>query len=138
MLEEAYIVFKLPSYARNLRNELKASQKIYFTDNGIRNAVINQFNAVSLRNDTGVLWENLMIAERRKRNETHRTFSNTYFWRTTRQQEIDYLEESDGSLDAWEFKWNPHTKTTPPTTFTKAYPKTTFKIISKENFLEFI
>lgn len=137
LLEEAYIIFRLPSFSRNLRNELKSSKKIYFVDNGIRNAVINQFNMVSLRNDTGALWENLMITERRKYNEYKRIFYNTYFWRTTQQKEIDYLEEADGVLHAYEFKWQAPTKVTPPVTFLSAYPDTDFDIITKENFWEF-
>ncbi len=138
LLEEAYVIFRLPSFSRNLRNELKASKKIYFVDNGIRNAVINQFNPVTLRNDIGVLWENLMITERRKTNGYKRQFYNTYFWRTTRQQEIDYLEEADGILHAYEFKWQSATKVKPSLTFQSAYPDTDFKIISKDNFWEFI
>jgi uncharacterized protein len=138
MLEEAYIIFRLPSYSRNLRNELKRSKKIYFVDNGIRNAVINQFNPVSLRNDTGALWENLMIAERRKFNEYDRRFCNTYFWRTTRQQEIDYLEESDGVLSAYEMKWQSVKKWVPPGAFTEAYPESLFHVVSRDNFFHFL
>jgi len=137
LLEESYIIFRLPSYSRNLRNELKRSKKIFFVDNGIRNAVINQFNPVNLRNDTGALWENLMIAERRKDNEYNRRFFNTYFWRTTQQQEIDYLEEADGTLHAYEFKWNSPAKVISPATFLSAYPGTDFKVITRENFWEF-
>jgi predicted AAA+ superfamily ATPase len=138
LLEEAYIVFRLSSFSRNLRNELKRSRKIYFLDNGIRNAVINQFNPVELRNDTGALWENLMVSERLKYIEYNRLYRNTYFWRTTRQQEIDYLEEYDGKLYAYEFKWNFNRKTKIPVTFAKAYPEAQFEVISRENYLDFI
>lgn len=137
LLEEAYIIFRLPSFSGNLRNELKRSKKIYFVDNGIRNAVINLFNPVSLRNDTGALWENLMISERRKVNEYNRQFCNTYFWRTTSQLEIDYLEEADGVLHAFEFKWRPSSKTAIPETFLSAYPGSDFKVVTKDNFWEF-
>ena len=137
LLEEAYIIFRLPSFSGNLRNELKRSKKIYFVDNGIRNAVINLFNPVSLRNDTGALWENLMISERRKVNEYNRQFCNTYFWRTTSQLEIDYLEEADGVLHAFEFKWRPPSKTAIPETFLSAYPGSDFKVVTKDNFWEF-
>lgn len=138
LLEEAYIIFRLPSFSRNLRSELKRSKKIYFVDNGIRNAVINQFNPVSLRNDTGVLWENMMIAERIKKNEYGRQFRNIYFWRTLQQQEIDYIEEYDGKLYAYEFKWKLNKTVKPPSAFVSAYPNAEFKVISKNNFLEFV
>lgn len=138
LLEEAYIIFRLSSYSKNLRNELKKSKKIYFIDNGIRNAVINQFNPVSLRNDTGALWENLMISERLKSNEYKRLFRSTYFWRTTKQQEIDYLEESDGKLHAFEFKWQSAKKIGCPVSFISAYPDTDFMVVTKDNFESFI
>jgi predicted AAA+ superfamily ATPase len=138
LLEEVYIIFRLSSYAKNLRNELKTSKKIYFVDNGIRNAVINQFNPVGLRNDTGALWENLMISERMKNNEYKRAFKNTYFWRTTNQQEIDYLEESDGTLHAYEFKWQSGKKVKTPAAFLTAYPNAEFSIVTKDNFDEFL
>jgi predicted AAA+ superfamily ATPase len=138
LLEEAYIIFRLSSYAKNLRNELKTSKKIYFIDNGIRNAIINQFNPVSLRNDTGALWENLMISERMKNNEYKRTFRNMYFWRTTRQQEIDYLEESDGKLHAFEFKWQSAKQGKSPAAFLSGYPDSEFKLITRDNFEEFL
>jgi predicted AAA+ superfamily ATPase len=138
LLEEAYIIFRLSSFARNLRNELKFSKKIYFVDNGIRNAVINQFNPLSIRNDTGALWENLIISERRKKIEYEKLHRNIYFWRTHRQQEIDYLEEYDGKIYAFEFKWRSPKSLKPPSAFVSAYPDSEFKIISKDNFWEFI
>ena len=138
LLEEAFVIFRLPSFSRNLRSELKRSKKIYFFDNGIRNAVINQFNPLSLRNDMGALWENLMISERLKNNEYHRLFKSIYFWRTSRQQEIDYLEEYNGKIYAYEFKWQEIKKIRPPVAFATAYPGMEFKVISKNNFLEFV
>jgi len=138
LLEEAYIIFRLSSYSGNLRNELKRSKKIYFIDNGIRNAVVNQFNPVGLRNDTGALWENLMISERMKNNEYKRIFRNVYFWRTSKQQEIDYLEESDGKLHAFEFKWQSEKKIKAGNLFLSAYPDAEFDIITKENFDQFL
>ena len=138
LLEEAFIIFRLNSFSGNLRNELKQSRKIYFYDNGIRNAVISQFNPMSLRQDIGALWENLMISERQKRNEYHRNYCNIYFWRTTRQQEIDYLEEIDGKLYAYEFKWTPSGKIKHATSFLEAYPGSEFKEINRENYLDFI
>jgi predicted AAA+ superfamily ATPase len=138
LLEEAFIIFRLNSFSRNLRNELKQSRKIFFYDNGIRNAVINQFNPLSLRQDTGALWENLMMSERRKRNEYHRIFCNTYFWRTTRQQEIDYLEEIEGNLHAFEFKWKPSGKLKHAAIFLESYPGSEFTEISRENYFDFV
>lgn len=138
MLEEAFIIFRLPSFSRNLRNELKHTRKIYFYDVGIRNAVIHQLNPLSLRNDTGALWENLLITERAKALEYKRAFRNRYFWRTSRQQEIDYIEEFDGKLFAYEFKWNPAKKTSFPASFLKAYPHIRCKVITRDNFYEFI
>jgi len=138
LLEEAFIIFRLTSFSGNLRSELKRSKKIYFYDNGIRNAVINQFSHLLLRNDTGALWENLMISERLKNNEYHRLFRNVYFWRTNRQQEIDYIEEYDGKLHAFEFKWKETGKVRGTTAFITAYPGAEINIIHKDNFLGFI
>ena len=138
LLEEAFVIFRLGSFSRNLRSELKQSKKIYFYDNGIRNALINQFNPLSLRNDTGALWENLMISERMKRNEYHRKYCNSYFWRTHRQQEIDYLEEFDGKLYAYEFKWKPSKNPKAVSSFLKSYPGADYLEIHKENFFDFL
>ena len=110
LLEKAFIVFRLPAFSRNLRNELKKSYKIYFYDNGIRNALIENYAPLELRNDVGALWENFLVSERMKRNHYQKHYANSYFWRTRAQQEIDYLEESDGQLSAYEFKWNPKAK----------------------------
>ncbi|MCX6233135.1 MAG: ATP-binding protein [Bacteroidetes bacterium] len=138
LLEEAFIIFRLNSFSRNLRSELRQSKKIYFFDNGIRNAVINQFNPLSLRNDTGALWENMMISERLKNNEYQRLFKNVYFWRTNRQQEIDYLEEFDGKLYGYEFKWQETKKARAAAIFLSAYPDAEIIVVHKDNFLEFI
>lgn len=138
LLEQAFIIFRLPSYSRNLRNELKFSKKIYFYDNGIRNAVIGNFADVSLRNDMGMLWENFIIAERMKRNAYRQTYSQLYFWRTKVQTEIDLLEERDGMLSAYEFKWNPRRKASVPESFTEAYPGSTFSVISPDSIENFL
>lgn len=138
LLEQCYIIFRLPSFSRNLRHELKASRKIYFYDNGIRNALIADFNAPELRQDIGALWENFVISERMKCNEYYRRWVNRYFWRTTQQQEIDYLEEGGGKLHAYEMKWNPRKKATVTKTFMDAYPDTGFKVITPENIAEFL
>jgi len=138
ILEKAFIVFRLNSFSRNLRNELKKSRKIYFYDNGIRNAVINQFSALASRNDTGALWENFIISERQKFNHYQQVFCNRYFWRTTAQQEIDYIEEKDGELFAWEFKWNKKRREAFTKTFVNAYQPALTMTITPDNVEDFI
>lgn len=136
LLEKCYVVFRLSGLNRNLRNELKKSKKIYFYDNGVRNAVIQQFAPVSLRSDMGALWENFFIAERKKRNHYKEHFCNSYFWRTTQQQEIDLVEECDGQMTAFEMKWNPEKKARFPKSFLEAYPVKETIVITSENYLE--
>lgn len=138
LLEKSYIIFHLRSFSRNVRNELKKSRKIYFFDNGIRNALISNFNPMAIRNDVGALWENFLISERMKRNQYSQNFASRYFWRTTQQQEIDYIEENDDLLSCFEFKWNPGKKAYLSSTFSSNYPKSTFKVINQDNFNEFI
>ncbi|MEM6263186.1 MAG: ATP-binding protein, partial [Bacteroidota bacterium] len=106
LLEKSFVIFRLRSFSRNLRNELKKSRKVYFYDNGIRNAILADFTPLELRSDKGALWENFLVSERQKLLHNHQRFANTWFWRTRQQQEIDYLEEEDGKLPAFEFKWN--------------------------------
>jgi predicted AAA+ superfamily ATPase len=137
ILERGFIIFSLGSYSKNLRNELKFSKKIFFWDNGIRNAVINNFNPLSLRNDTANLWKNFMIAERLKRNSYDFPYTQSYFWRTVTQQEIDYIEEQNGELSAYEFKWNPHKKSKGSHTFTQADQKE-IQTITRENLHPFL
>ena len=134
LLEQTQVIFRLSSLSRNLRNELKNSRKIYFYDNGIRNALISDFKDVSMRNDMGVLWENWMISELIKKRHYDRSFVNRYFWRTTQQQEVDYIEEADGRLKAYEFKWNPQKKAKLSQTFLNAYPDTDFITVNRDNF----
>ncbi len=138
LLEQAFVIYRLPSFSRNLRNELKRTRKIYFYDNGIRNAIIENYNPIELRNDVGALWENFIITERMKYINYHDIYTNRYFWRTHSQQEIDYIEERDGKLYAFEFKWNTRKKYKFPKKFLEAYPKNETKIITPENFYEFI
>ena len=138
LLEKAFIIFRLGSLSRNLRNELKKSRKIYFYDNGIRNAIIHNFNPPGLRNDIGALWENFLICERLKCLSAKGIQASRYFWRTQAQQEIDYLEERNGQLAAWEFKWNPKAKAKFPKTFMNAYPDCTSNIITPDNFESFL
>lgn len=138
LLEKAFVLFRLPSLSRNARNEIKKGRKIYFLDNGIRNAIIKNFNPLNLRTDTGALWENFLLAERMKRNAYTDHFCNTYFWRTTAQQEIDYIEEYGGAFSAFEFKWNLKKAPRFPKRFLEAYPDSTTTAITKDNFYEFV
>ncbi len=138
LLEQAFVVFRLAPFSRNVRSEISSSRKVYFYDNGIRNAVIDNYNSLSLRNDVGALWENFLISERMKANHYNDAHGKRYFWRTHAQQEIDYLEEYDGRLHAYEFKWNPRAKARFPKTFTNAYPDASVEVISKDNFDDFL
>ncbi|WP_028526648.1 ATP-binding protein [Runella limosa] len=138
LLEQAFVIFRLNAFSRNVRNELKKSRKIYFYDNGVRNAIINNFKSIGLRTDAGELWENYLIAERMKMLKYTQMYGSRFFWRTTQQQEIDYLEERDGSIEAFEFKWNPQTKVKFPKTFTDAYADSSLKVIHPLNYEEFL
>jgi len=138
LLEQAFIIFRLHSFSRNQRNELKFSKKIYFHDNGIRNAVIANFNPINLRDDVGALWENFLLSERLKRNHYAHSYARSWFWRTQTQKEIDYLEEKDGVIYAFEFKWNKSKKIKAPADFMKSYPNAVFSTITPENFHEFV
>ncbi|MCL2605979.1 MAG: ATP-binding protein [Coriobacteriia bacterium] len=129
LLEQAFIIFRLGSYSRNLRNELKASSKYYFYDVGIRNAIINDFRPSDLRADMGALFENFIVAELRKT-----AAAPAWFWRTSQQQEVDYLEEADGQITAVEIKWSPRSKGRISRTFTEAYQPEAAYTIHRENF----
>jgi len=133
LLEKAFIVFRLPAFSRNLRNELKKSYKIYFYDNGLRNAVINQFNPANLRNDTGQLWENWFISERMKYLNNTGQYVSRFFWRTLAQQEVDYIEDTNGTITAFECKWNAKAKGTVSRAFINAYPKAATHLVTPEN-----
>lgn len=139
LLEKCYIVFRLNGLSRNLRNELKKSKKIYFYDNGIRNAVIQQFAPADKRNDMGALWENFFISERKKYNHYNGKYVNVYFWRTNEQQEIDYVEECDGTMTAFEMKWNPKKGGSSfPKSFLEAYDVKETVVITPENYLDWL
>lgn len=139
LLEKAYVIFHLRSYSKNVRNELKKSIKIYFYDNGVRNAVISNFSLPDLRSDIDNLWENFLISERIKNNAYHNINAKYYFWRTTQKQEIDFIEETDGRFFAYEFKYNPKkTRVKCPLTFSNNYSEIPFSVITKENYLDFI
>lgn len=137
ILEEAFIIFRLYPFSRNLRNEIGRKHKVYFYDLGIRNAIINKFDPLEVRNDSGALWENFCIIERKKQIQDNHWYRGTYFWRTTSQKEIDYVEDYDGSLYAYEFKWgNKDYKI--PKEFMNAYPRSSATIINRSNYLEWL
>lgn len=138
LLEQVYIIFRLGSFSRNLRSELNSSRKIYFYDNGIRNAIIANFNPPELRQDIGALWENFLISERFKYLQNNNVWANRFFWRTHSQQEIDYIEEREGRLFAYEFKWNLSKNISFPKTFLSTYPDSELKLITPNNFEEFV
>ena len=137
ILEQNFIIFRLRPFSRNLRNELKKLRKIYFYDTGLRNALINNLNPLHLRQDAGGLWENFIISERIKFNSSRGLNGNIYFWRTKRGAEIDYLEETNGELSAFEFKWNKG-KAKRPKVFLEAYPGSAFETVSRENYRGFV
>ena len=133
ILEKGFIIFSLSGFSRNLRNELKFGKKIYFWDNGIRNTIINNFNPPEMRSDKGALWENFIISERLKKNNYDNPFIKSYFWRTTTQQEIDYVEENEGIISAYEIKWRENSKIKVISSFTDAYDSD-IKVIDPSNF----
>lgn len=138
LLEKAFVIFRLGPFARNLRNEISTSRKIYFYDNGVRNTLINNFAPIDERNDVGALWENFLVSERKKKLAYDGQYSNSFFWRTTSQAEVDYLEEMDGKLHAWEFKWNPKAKVKFPSAFIGNYQPETTAVIHRDNFWEWL
>lgn len=137
LLSKVFILHKVEGFSRNLRKEITKNSRWYFLDNGIRNAVIANFNPIESRNDIGSLWENYMISERLKYQEYKRLMSNNYFWRTYEQQEIDWVEEREGTLFGYEFKWK-EDKVKIPTQWKNAYPNASFEVINMENYIEWL
>lgn len=137
LLEKVFIVFRLPAFSRNMRKEISRGRKIYFYDNGVRNAVISNFNSLELRTDKGALWENFLISERIKALHYHRKHRNHFFWRTTDQREIDFIEESGGKVYGYEFKWSPDAKVRLSRAFQKKY-EAKMKVIHRRNFHDFV
>lgn len=137
ILEKSFVIFTLSGFNRNIRNELKQAKKVFFWDNGIRNAVIGNFSPLELREDKGALWENFLIAERMKKNNYENPYINSYFWRTTTQLEIDYVEEIEGEIFAYQIKWNENTKIKSFENFRETYKTDVVKIHPK-NFREFL
>lgn len=138
LLSKVFVIYKVPGFSKNLRKEITKSNRWYFYDNGIRNAIIANFTRLDSRTDVGALWENYLASERIKyQNYTQKNIEN-YFWRTYDQQELDWLEQENGILHGYEFKWNENRKAKIPTAFAKAYPEANFDVINKQNYLDFI
>lgn len=138
LLSKVYVIFKVGGFSRNLRKEITKRDKWYFFDNGLRNALIANFNLVEGRNDIGKLWENYVISERIKYQRYRGLIVNNYFWRTYDQQEIDWIEEKEGKLWGYEMKWNSKKQVSAPGGWTKAYPEATFSIVTPENYREWV
>jgi uncharacterized protein len=137
ILIKGYVIIKLPSFSRNLRNEIKTNQKIYFLDTGVRNMIIGNFNSFENRTDVGLLWENFLISERIKKIKYNDSLAHYYFWRTKQQQEIDYIEDESGNISGFEFKWNPKAKTKLHKIFIETY-NSKIKVINRKNFRDLI
>lgn len=138
LLEKAFVVIRSSPFSRNLRNEITTSRKVYFYDNGIRNAILGNFSSLALRQDVGALWENFLVSERLKANHYAGRWAQSYFWRTHAQQEIDYVEESDGQLAAFEFKWNSNARARFPKTFGETYGVASQAVITPDSMEEFL
>lgn len=138
LLEKAFVVFRLRSFSRNVRNEIRKSRKIYFYDNGVRNALISNFSQINLRTDKGSLWENFLVSERLKLLNNLQIDAKRYFWRTAQQQEVDYIEERDGQLSAYEFKWTEKKTNKLPATFIKAYPEALTSFVNSSDYMDFV
>jgi len=138
LLEKTFVIYRLTSYSRNLRDELKTCKKIYFYDNGVRNALISAFNPLELRDDIGILWENFIMAELLKKDKNTKKFARRWFWRTKQKHEIDLIHEDDGVFTAYELKWNEKKKVKCPDVFKNAYPEIEFHVINRSNFIDYL
>lgn len=138
LLEKSFVIFKLNSFSRNMRREIKKGKKIYFWDNGVRNAIINNFNSLALRADVGALWENFILSERMKFLHYNRINPTFYFWRTTTGMELDWLEEKSGMIHAFEAKWNPNRRASLPSGFLGSYPGTVYQVVTPDNYTDFL
>ncbi|MFZ3073794.1 MAG: ATP-binding protein [Minisyncoccales bacterium] len=137
LFEKSFVLYNLRGYSRNLRKEITKKSKYYFYDNGVRNAVISNFNDLNLRDDVGALWENFMVSERLKRNSYREVFSNNYFWRTWDQKEVDFVEEREGKLFGYEFKWN-NKVLTKQNEWLKTYSEASLETINPKNYFDFV
>ena len=138
LLSKTFVIFSINAFSRNLRNEISKSKRWYFYDNGIRNILIENVNPLQSRNDIGELWENYLVSERLKFQQYNQILCSNYFWRTYQQQEIDWIEEREGKLFAYEIKWNAKKKVKMPTAWKKGYPDSSFEVINQENYLNWI
>lgn len=138
LLEECFVIVRLGGFSRNLRSEVTRKSKYYFLDTGIRNAILQQFNPLAMRSDTGALWENFLVIERLKYRSYRGRYGSSYFWRNYSQQEVDLIEDYDGSLHAYEFKQSTTKKATAPKDWLAAYPQATFETINPDNYLDFV
>jgi len=138
LLEQCFIIFRQRAFSRNLRKEISKTVKIYFYDLGVRNSLIQAYNPLHLRADIGALWENFCIVERRKLVQYHKMYRNTYFWRTYDQKEIDYIEEYDGQLDGYEFKWSPAKSFKVPQDFIDTYQNASVERVDRSNYWKFV
>ena len=138
LFEKSFIIYNLRGFSRNLRVEVTKKSKYFFYDTGIRNAVISNFNDILKRDDLGRLWENFLFIERMKKRSYDRIYANAYFWRTWDKQEIDYVEEREGKLFGYEFKWNGHDRASAPALWKNEYKEASFEVISKDDYLDFI
>ena len=138
LLEKTFVIYKMGGYSSNLRKEVAKKSKYYFWDNGIRNAIISQFNGLEDRNDVGALWENFVVIERIKKCAYDEIYGSFYFWRTYNQQEIDLVEQREGKLFGYEMKWGDGKRKSPPKEWVKNYKESSFEVIDKENYLDFI
>ncbi len=138
LLEKSFVIVSLGGYSRNLRSEVTSKNKYFFLDNGIRNGIIAQFNGLDMRDDVGKLWENFIVVERLKKRAYKEIYSNSYFWRTYSQQEIDLVEDRDGKLFGYECKWSSRKKITAPEEWIASYPQASFMVLTPQNYLDFI
>lgn len=138
IFEKCFILYNLRGFSRNLRSEITRTSKYYFYDNGVRNAIINNFNPIASRHDVGALWKNFLVSERFKARTYQVVYARDYFWRTWERQEIDFIEEREGKLYAYEFKWSDRRRVTAPRQFIEAYPDSSFSVITPENYLDFL
>lgn len=138
LLEKVFVIYRINGFSRNLRKEISKSARYFFYDNGVRNVLIQNFNALALRNDVGQLWENYLMVERRKTNQYTQRRVNSYFWRTYDQKEIDYIEEAGGKLTGFEFKWQGGMKVSTKREFIRHYPEAELTTITHQNFEHFL
>ncbi len=137
ILEQNFVIFKLTAFSRNPRKEISKSIKVYFCDLGIRNSLIENYNPLEIRSDSGAIWENLAVMEKKKKSDNERCFANFYFWRNYNQKEVDLVEERDGLLRGFEFKLK-EKRVKPPKDWIESYPNATFQVVTPDNYIDFL